>query len=292
MRASIEAACLRVARGEATYEEVVRQALAHFRRRYVRFVRAAHTLPTMLVAALAPSSRLGGVDAAAAGGDARLGNAAGFVGMARWRAAVERTASVQLGELLDLSSARVRRALQGADAPPDVPAAALAVGAALGAEPGAPPEESGAPAGAGAPRAAGGEQAQEAAAEAAMEQRAIEEATAALALLGIVATAPPRQPPPALKPAAKQGQQHQQQQAGTTAPKGEDGAGTESGGRRVKGRKPRNGRRANAGASAGNGAQACAPAGGQMGGASQSQPTQQLNPHAMSFQPRPSGSAP
>lgn len=239
VRASIEAACARVARGEASFDEVVAQSLAHFKRRYVRFTKAVHALPTMLVASLAPG---GGV----IGADSALGNAAGFAGLARWRAAAERTASVRLDELLDMASPRVQQALRGADAQPGMPPAGRSGGAHSGTGgarwlEGTESFATRAHADADAVGDADAEaEAAAAASEAAVERAAIEEATAALAALGIVAR--PAQQPPAPrpgKPPPPQQQQLHQQPASPVAPEDDPAARAGRKGRRSGARKNR-----------------------------------------------------
>ena len=48
MRANIERECARIARGEASFETVVAQALGMFKRRFEHFVKHAHRLPSMV----------------------------------------------------------------------------------------------------------------------------------------------------------------------------------------------------------------------------------------------------
>ena len=88
VRASIEAACARIAGGTATFDTVVDEALRRFRQRYEYFTKKAHTLPTMLAAALS-------------------GEANGTAENALWKRAVEKVASVDLADLKKPSSPRV-----------------------------------------------------------------------------------------------------------------------------------------------------------------------------------------
>ena len=85
--------------------------MRRFRARYDHFTRHAHTLPTMLAAALGASSRAEG-----AGGES-----------ATWREAVRKTAAVDLADLTDPDSARVRAAIRG-PAPPLPPGLAVPPG--------------------------------------------------------------------------------------------------------------------------------------------------------------------
>ena len=48
VRANIERECARIARGEASFETVVAQALGMFKRRFEHFVKHAHRLPSMV----------------------------------------------------------------------------------------------------------------------------------------------------------------------------------------------------------------------------------------------------
>jgi hypothetical protein len=115
VRASIEASCARIARGEASFEVVTSHTVAHFKQRFKHFVKHAHRLPAMLAVALSP-------------GGAKESTPAGLVGAAAWSEAVKRTASVDLDELRVSACARVQAAIRGpaeiyANPPPgfDVP---------------------------------------------------------------------------------------------------------------------------------------------------------------------------
>ena len=96
VRASIEAECARVARGEAAKAEVVSGALTKFRVRYASVVAKAHVMPAMLAVALTPE------------GERATGASA-----ARWAEAAAKVAAVNLDDLLDPNSPRVIAALRG-----------------------------------------------------------------------------------------------------------------------------------------------------------------------------------
>ena len=98
VRASIEAACGRIAAGTATFEEVTKEALQRFRARYVHFGKHAHRLPSMLAAALS-------LDAGMQQGS-EADNAS-------WREAVRKTAAVDLNDLKNPSHPRVLAAIRG-----------------------------------------------------------------------------------------------------------------------------------------------------------------------------------
>ena len=102
VRASIEAACRRIANGTATFEAVVDEALGRFRRRFDHFTSQAHRLPSMLAAALSQGQ---GFD----GGEQTMA----AVDNATWMQAVRKVAAVDLAELQDAGSARVLAALRG-----------------------------------------------------------------------------------------------------------------------------------------------------------------------------------
>ncbi|CAK8990534.1 DNA topoisomerase 3-beta-1 (DNA topoisomerase III beta-1) [Durusdinium trenchii] len=93
VRASIENACARVARGEARKAQVVEQSLRTFKNKFFGFARQIDRVPLMLAVAHSLSGR--------AGGSASQGRAAGQ-SLALWQEAAGRTLSVSLEELLDL----------------------------------------------------------------------------------------------------------------------------------------------------------------------------------------------
>lgn len=100
VRASIEASCARIARGEASFEAVTSTTIAHFKQRFKHFVKHAHRLPAMLAVALSPETTMANTPA-------------GLAGAAAWSEAVRRTASVDLDELRVSASARVQAAIRG-----------------------------------------------------------------------------------------------------------------------------------------------------------------------------------
>lgn len=92
VRASIENACARVARGEAHKSRVVEQSLRTFKNKFFGFARQIDRVPLMLAMAYSLNGRAGG---------ASQGRAAGQ-SLALWQEAARRTLGVSLEELLDL----------------------------------------------------------------------------------------------------------------------------------------------------------------------------------------------
>jgi len=93
VRASIENACARVARGEAQKPRVVEQSLRTFKNKFFGFARQIDRVPLML----AMAHSLSGL----AGGSASQGRAAGQ-SLVLWQEAARRTLDVSLEELLHL----------------------------------------------------------------------------------------------------------------------------------------------------------------------------------------------
>eukprot|EP00434_Breviolum_minutum_P033987 symbB.v1.2.030077.t1/scaffold3352.1/size58610/2 len=93
VRASIENACARVARGEAQKPRVVEQSLRTFKNKFFGFARQIDRVPLMLAMAHSLSGP--------AGGSASQGRAAGQ-SLVLWQEAARRTLDVSLEELLHL----------------------------------------------------------------------------------------------------------------------------------------------------------------------------------------------
>jgi len=106
VRAGMEAQVRRIAKGEASLEQVVGGALRNFESRYHHFVRKAHLLPLMLAVALAHDNP------AAPSADLHSSSSLRLAGSQLWEEAQRRTALISLSALLDPTSPLSQSALR------------------------------------------------------------------------------------------------------------------------------------------------------------------------------------